>query len=162
MQYCTEQQKIRNMKRLIFFFALMGIFLSVDAGPRLDVDIGMDCLVELSETPIDMHNLAFATIDQNLGPIIFNEAGDIGAENPGEMRGFSLYVDQDVSKQLKKHLEGPVEDMQSMNIKVAKITTETRPYLETRATVYDKMYQPLNGYRNDLKRKGAADRYGIG
>jgi hypothetical protein len=150
------------MKRLIFFFALIGIFLSVDAGPRLDVDVGMDCLIELSETPIDMQNLAVATIDQNLGPIVFNEAGDIGAENPGEMRGFSLYVDQDVSKQLKKHFEGPVEDTQGVNIKATKTSTETRSYLEMRAMVYDKAYQSLNRYKNDLKRKGVEDRYSMG
>ena len=140
------------MKRLIFFFALMGIFLSADAGPRLDVDIGMDCLTELSETPIDIHNLAITTTDRSLGPIVFNETGDIGAENPGEIRGFSLYMDFEVS----------AKDMQGVNIKVTKITTEIRPRPEARAMVYHQLYQPLNKDRNDLKRKGVEDRYSMG
>lgn len=150
------------MKRLIFFFALMGIFLSVDAGPRLDVDIGMDCLIELSETPIDMHNLAVATINQNLGPIVFSGIEDMGAENPGEIRGFSLYMDQDVSKQLKKHFEGPVKDMQGMNIKATENSAKIRPYNEPEAMLYARIHRPVTQYRYDLKKKGAEDRYSMG
>ena len=150
MEYSTKPTKSIIMKRLLFFCALMGIFLSVDAGPRLDVDVGDQVSIEnVYENP-EINTIQAPYLEQ----MTFAEIGNLGAENPGELSYYSVNEDQGGYKLYKGIPDGPGADMQCMSYEMDELTVKAKEITRTMAMVYHKRYQPLLQGRNDLKRKG--------
>ncbi len=142
------------MKRLIFFCALMGIFLTVNAGPRLDVDIGDQVLTEtvyILESP-EINNTPVAII----GPAM-NVVESLVVATPGELSVLSANEDQEGSKLYTRIPVGPGEDMQSMNNEMDELISKINMDLRKMAKIYNLVYEPLTRDRNDLKKSGAED-----
>lgn len=143
------------MKRLIFFCALMGIFLTVNAGPRIDVDIGDQVLTEtvyILESP-EINNTPVAII----GPAM-NVVESLVVATPGELSVLSANVDQEGSKLYTRIPVGPGADMQGMmNYEMDELISKIDLDLRKMAKIYNLVYEPLTRDRNDLKKSGAED-----
>ncbi len=143
------------MKRLIFFCALMGIFLTVNAGPRIDVDIGDQVLMENVDTYYEnpeISTLQFTDVGTAMAGVL-----TIGAENPGELSVLSANEDQEGSKLYTRIPVGPGSDMQSMNNEMDELISKINMDLRKMAKIYNLVYEPLTRDRNDLKKSGAED-----
>lgn len=139
------------MKRLLFFFALMGVFMVIDAGPRLDVDVGVFSTINIDmETGIQSQDFILKEVH---GTIVFNEVGSMGAQHPGDnlvlsSHQTSMFLTYDQTA------GDPAEDTQGVNIDPIE-TLRGEIYLEDKgAMVYHANYHPCIQNRNDLKIKG--------
>ncbi len=144
------------MKRLIFFCALMGIFLTVNAGPRIDVDIGDQVLMENVDTYYEnpeISTLQFTDVGTAMAGVL-----TIGSENPGELSVLSSNVDQEGYKLYTRIPVGPGSDMQGMMInEMDELISRINMDLRKMAKIYNLVYEPLIQDRNDLKRSGVED-----
>jgi hypothetical protein len=140
------------MKRILFFIALIGMFLSVDAGTRVDVDVGMDFPTVKQFIP---HSQTDLTVNVDIyqeipGPISFDATMEIGARNPGVILVESLAANYDFAS---------CEDTQGvMFYKNFEIDFTLYAVREVLLPDDDKYVQALlvaTSSRNDLKRKGA-------
>ena len=141
------------MKRLLFFFALMGVFMVIDAGPRLDVDVGVNSAINIDmEISTDVQSQDFILKEVH-GTIVFNEVGSMGAQHPGDNLALSSHQAREAYNYAQAPAD-PAEDTQGVNINDIE-TTANETYLDKKAAmVYDIHYQPCIQNRNDLKMKG--------
>ncbi len=154
MHRTTKTERMK-MKKLFFFFALIGLILSVDAGTRIDVDIGEQVLTENVLT-IEIPETPMLQVECNM---VMPEVSGLEDQHPGELSSISVNMDQDGAKLYKTIPEGPGTEAQGVNIDMDELSVNRYDRNEAMARIYHYGYLPTIESRNDLKRNGAATLY---